>query len=117
LRWKHNTFEGPQHPFLLLAIIMASQETRVIQTSVCASLSALSIVQDLGLADDTSSRSSSFTTLSAAAAFAESFPTFDFEDGIPLHIAGWERFAEEVAQIQDPREKAMKARLILEFFY
>jgi hypothetical protein len=101
---------------VLLAVIMALQETRVIQTSLRSSLSALAIIKDSDLADETSSRSSSFTTLSAAAASAESFPPFDFEDGIPLHIAGWHRFAEEVAQIQDGGEKAMKARSILEFF-
>ena len=49
----------------------------------------------------------------ASATSAETFPPHDFEDGIPLHIAGWHHFAEQVSQAADGREKA---RLILEFF-
>jgi len=98
---------------VLLAVIMASHKNRDLQASLFASFSALSLVQDLGIADDTSSLSSSFTTLSAAAASAETFPPHDFEDGIPLHIAGWHHFADQVSQAPDGREKA---RSIFEFF-
>jgi hypothetical protein len=95
---------------------MALHENRDIQACLYASISGLSIVQDLGIPDHTSSLSSSFTSSFAAGDFAETFPPRDFGDGIPLHIAGWHHFAEQVAQTTDGREKALKARSIFEYF-
>ena len=92
---------------------MAMQENKDLQASLNVSLSALSISKDVGLADDTSSRLSSFTSLSAA---AEIFPHDDLEGGIPLHIGGWYNFAQQISSQTDAANGRDKARSIFEYF-
>ena len=87
---------------------MDSQATRELQVSLYASISTLSIVKDLGIADDTSL---SFTSLSAD--LSETFTFHNFDAGIPLHITGWSRFAGKISQASDRKECAHS---ICEFF-
>ena len=98
---------------IFFIVIMDSLETKDLQISLHTTLSALSLRKDLGIPDDTSSMTSSFTTISSVGS-RNSPPPFISGSTIPLHLADWRQFA--TSPLVSPNDGCSKARKIFQKF-
>ena len=95
-------------------VIMDSQETKDLQISLNATLSALSLHKDLGIPDDASSMTSSFTTISSVGSRNSPAPLTSQNTAIPLHLAHWSQYA--TSSVLSPNGERLKALKIFESF-